>query len=1450
MVVTKAATTDDEEPCDLAPAVPERANTEEAMASVDWNALMGGMLANDNGVRSGAEQSYHAAVERAPLEVLQGLLAILAPPDAAQLAALAAADPAQAGAREQARALSAVLLRQLLSARGAVWAQLDGGAQSFIRASLLASLQGESAAHVRRKVAHTVAELASRVTDDPVGAWPELLPATVAFCGGADAGARSTGLDLLGKLADYLGDAVLPALQRPELGIPALLNGCMAPGAGADVSAAALRAAAAIFVALPGSGRDGAGPGAADASEAAAVAAAAAIEAQHQPWVPLLGPMLGRVSACLNEGDELAAREALAALVDVAHLQPTFFKSALQQVGQAMLAIAAAEALDADTRQVAVELLLALAENAAPMMRRCGWLVEALLPLAVELLASVEGDEGVPPAAWAADVSPAAAAAASEVGQLSIEGEDEELEQIGARALDGLATALGGRAVLPAAFALLPRFLGDAADFRRRRAGVLTVAIIGGACAKSALMRQQLPQLVAAMAQAAQDPHPRVRGAALMALGQISVDFGMADEHGGGAGGGQGGEAKDVGAKEKKGGKKGAALSFHAAFAGSVLPLLLASLGGGPGAPNAAAPRLRLMAATAITNFCDNGCSGAHLAPALGDLCRGMAELLQSGVVALQQAALTAVARVAAVAKQRFAPHFDDFVGAAKELLKHTPADAAGLAALGGGGEGQLKQCVLLRCKALEAIAIIGEAVGAACPQFEAEAKEVLEFLLTAQQAQAAAAAAATAAGQPPPAANDLMNQYSVQVCSRLGRALGPVFFAPYLPLVLEPLLASLSSDRQLHHIQTVGDDVAPGDAGALAGADGQPLQSQVLQIRGMDNVRVTLDAAGIEEQSLAMNMLYEYACSGGSAFVPWTERVATAAKPLLTFAFAENVRVAAAATLPRLLLCGARAASGGGEGEGDAAAAAAAAAAVAGGMTQRVWEVTLPGLLECMEKEDETSVLGVVADCLCRSLRLEAEHGAWAHAKTAREDFAADAGAAITAGQGAGGAELAPPPAPPLAAPPPFTTPAALLPSILGAFSLHAQASVARSSERLAKLRRAAAAAGAAAVDDEDREVLDQEEEYDQEVLGSLVDCFGWVAKVHGEAVVAPFQATLLPWVQQAVGAADPPHARAAALCIVDDVLEFGGAAAGALLPSFLPVLAQLVGNEDDDVRRAATYGATVAARVGSDAVLAPQLPALLGALCAVPDAPGAAEEEAAYATDNAVSAIGRFFERFPAAAASQPGIWQKWQSWLPLQSDCDAARHAHGCFVKQVSARAALHRRRCCCCCCCCCCCSIDRPADSPPFTPMHPAPVRARVAAREEQRRADGRAHGAARAAAGRHVRGGGGRRGGRGRRRVAGCGRRRRRGGRRRARRLRLRRRREDGRPRDQGARRAAVQGVGCLWARAEGTGVRRAAAARAAAGRRIHLQVSLGSCARTLGEWGGRHTRETTNPPQT
>jgi hypothetical protein len=92
-----------------------------------------------------------------------------------------------------------------------------------------------------------------------------------------------------------------------------------------------------------------------------------------------------------------------------------------------------------------------------------------------------------------------------------------ELFDSGQEFLDRVAISLGGKALVPAAAALLPAWLRDAGDWRKRHAALICLAQIAEGCAK--VMGEQLGPLVGMCLQGLSDPHPRVGGVARGGLG-------------------------------------------------------------------------------------------------------------------------------------------------------------------------------------------------------------------------------------------------------------------------------------------------------------------------------------------------------------------------------------------------------------------------------------------------------------------------------------------------------------------------------------------------------------------------------------------------------------------------------------------------------------------------------------------------------------------------------------------------------------------------------------------------------------------------------------------------------------------------------------------------------------------------------------------------------------------
>lgn len=81
--------------------------------------------------------------------------------------------------------------------------------------------------------------------------------------------------------------------------------------------------------------------------------------------------MITVLGTALNNGDELDATGIMEHLVCIAQQQPMFFKGVLDDVVEAMLAVASATGLEFSTRSIALELMVTLTETAPALARRC-----------------------------------------------------------------------------------------------------------------------------------------------------------------------------------------------------------------------------------------------------------------------------------------------------------------------------------------------------------------------------------------------------------------------------------------------------------------------------------------------------------------------------------------------------------------------------------------------------------------------------------------------------------------------------------------------------------------------------------------------------------------------------------------------------------------------------------------------------------------------------------------------------------------------------------------------------------------------------------------------------------------------------------------------------------------------------------------------------------------------
>ncbi|CAA7399284.1 unnamed protein product [Spirodela intermedia] len=579
-----------------------------------FEALVSQLMSSGNEQRSQAEALFNLCRDHHPETLVVRLAHFL-----------------HSSAHHEVRAMCAVLLRKQLTSTGDIWGRLAPSTQSDLKSVLLASVQREEVKSISKKLCDTVAELASILLPD--NAWPEFLPFMFQSVTADSPRIQESSLLIFSQLAQYIGDILLPHLSTLHSVFLTCLSSATAVP---DVRIAALGASINFIQCLPSS-------------------------SDRDRFQDLLPAMMLTLTEALNSGQEATAQEALELLIELAGTEPKFLRRQLVEVVGSMLQIAEAESLEEGTRHLAVEFIITLAEareRAPGMIRRLPQFVGRLFAVLIKMLLDIEDDQ-----AWH-----------------SAETEDEDAGEtsnysMGQECLDRLSIALGGNTIVPVASEVLPAFL-SAPEWQKHHAALITLAQIAEGCSK--VMIKNLEQVVSMVLNSFQDPHPRVRWAAINAIGQLSTDLGP--------------DLQNL---------------YHL----RVLPALASAM------DDFQNPRVQAHAASAVLNFTEN-CTPEILTPYLDGLVGKLLVLLQNGKQMVQEAALTALASVADSSQEHFQKYYDAVMPYLKSILM-TATD---------------KPKRMLRAKSMECISLVGMAVGK--EKFRDDAKQVMDVLMTLQGSQ------------------------------------------------------------------------------------------------------------------------------------------------------------------------------------------------------------------------------------------------------------------------------------------------------------------------------------------------------------------------------------------------------------------------------------------------------------------------------------------------------------------------------------------------------------------------------------------------------------------------------------------------------------------------------------------------------------------------------------------
>ncbi|PQQ18988.1 importin-5-like [Prunus yedoensis var. nudiflora] len=579
-----------------------------------FETLISHLMSSSNDQRSQAEALFNLCKQAHPDALLLKLLHVL-----------------QSSTRPESRTMAVILLRrQLTQDDSFLWPRLTPNTQSTLKSLLLSSLQSESSKSMSKKLCDTIPSSPPRFFPKTSG------PSFSRSCFSAHLrqsqapGIGSLDFRPIGALHRRNPRSSLDYPPRGLLPVPVHLR---------QERRRQNRCARGIVNFIQ-------------------CLTSAAERDRFQDLLPL---MMQTLTEALNCGQEATAQEALELLIELAGTEPRFLRRQLVDVWGSMLQIAEAESLEEGTRHLAIEFVITLAEareRAPGMMRKLPQFIQRLFAILMNMLLDIEDE----PEWHAADTENEDAGETSNYG-------------FGQECLDRLSISLGGNTIVPVASEVFPAFLA-APEWKKHHAAHIALAQIAEGCSK--VMIKNLEQVVSMVLNSFQDPHPRVRWAAINAVGQLSTDLGPELQ-----------------------------VQYHQ----RVLPALAGAM------DDFQNPRVQAHAASAVLNFSEN-CTPDILTPYLDGIVSKLLVLLQNGKQMVQEGALTALASVADSSQEQFQKYYDAVMPYLKAILINAND----------------KSNRMLRAKSMECISLVGMAVGK--DKFRDDAKQVMEVLMSLQGSQ------------------------------------------------------------------------------------------------------------------------------------------------------------------------------------------------------------------------------------------------------------------------------------------------------------------------------------------------------------------------------------------------------------------------------------------------------------------------------------------------------------------------------------------------------------------------------------------------------------------------------------------------------------------------------------------------------------------------------------------
>ncbi|EGO00640.1 hypothetical protein SERLA73DRAFT_166917 [Serpula lacrymans var. lacrymans S7.3] len=310
-------------------------------------------------------------------------------------------------------------------------------------------------------------------------------------------------------------------------------------------------------------------------------------------------------------------------------------------------------------RKAALELMISLSESKPAMVKRVDGWTAAIVRACLEGMGELPEDNLD---VWL-DTDP------------SEDPLDENYPQVYEHSIDRLACALGGKAVLPPAFQLIPSMLASY-DWRLRHAGLMAIAAIAEGTSK--LMQAELGKVIDLITPLFKDGHPRVRYAACQCVGQLCTDM------------------EEI---------------IQERYSSQLFAALIPAL-------ESPEPRVATHSAAALINFCE-GVARDTLIPYLDPIVERLLKMLNPEATDakryVQEQAITTLAMVADASEATFAKHYASIMPLLLNVLRNANSP----------------NYRKIRVKAMECAGLIAIAVGREV--FRPDANTLVEILIQIQ---------------------------------------------------------------------------------------------------------------------------------------------------------------------------------------------------------------------------------------------------------------------------------------------------------------------------------------------------------------------------------------------------------------------------------------------------------------------------------------------------------------------------------------------------------------------------------------------------------------------------------------------------------------------------------------------------------------------------------------------